>query len=159
MPQFNLADALPQVFWLAVIFTLLLLSMRSLLPRVEKVVEDRKERIAADLGAAASAKEAAVAATSGGSGAVQAARAAAGSLVGAAKEKAAQATAQRLAAVDAELSARAEAAEAALAEARGKAIAELDAVAAEATVELVRRLANVNVSWDVAAQAVAQRAA
>ena len=67
MPQFDFSQALPQILWLVVVFGLLYLAVRGLYPRVERVVENRKARISADLKEAEAAHQAAEAASSGGS--------------------------------------------------------------------------------------------
>lgn len=159
MPQFELADAAPQILWLALIFLILYLSMVAVLPKVDKVVEDRKSRIAADLAAAESAHAAALDATSGGDTTLSDARAEALRLTGQGRDSAAAATAAKLATVDAELEARANAAAQSLQAARAAAVAELDEIAATAAVELVKRVAGVEISNDEAAAAVKKVAA
>ncbi len=159
MPQFNFADALPQILWLVVIFSILYLSLTRMLPKVERIVEDRKERIAADLRAAEAARAEAEGASSGGSHAISDARSRSLALTGKARDAAAAATAKKLAAVDADLAAKADAAAQGLAGAKAAAIAELDAVAAEATIDLVARVSGVAVSNDEAATAVKKVAA
>ena len=159
MPQFNFADALPQILWLVAIFSILYLSLTRMLPKVERIVEDRKERIAADLRAAEAARAEAEGASSGGSNAISDARSRALALTGKARDAAAAATAKRLAGIDADLAAKAEAAAQSLASAKATAIAELDAVATEAAVDLVARVAGVTVSNDEAASAVKKVAA
>lgn len=154
MPQFDFSQALPQILWLTLVFGILYLIVRGLLPRVQTVVEDRKTRIAADLREAEAAREAAVESSSSGSSALADARGRALALTGKARDAAAATTAQRLAEVDQGLKAKAEAAAASLAAARTSAMADLDAVASEATVDLVARVAGLQVSNDEAAAAV-----
>lgn len=158
MPQFDLADALPQVFWLAIIFLGLFLIVRTTLPRVAAVQEQRATTIAAELSAASQARDGALSASSGASAALNGARAGAARTVADAKARAAAAAAERLRAIDTELDAKATAAETALARTRDQALAGLDRVAAEAAADLVQRLAGVPVSVDEAALAVRRAA-
>jgi F-type H+-transporting ATPase subunit b len=158
MPQFEIASAAPQIFWLAIIFALTFLVVSRAVPRVEAVQETRANTIASELAAASGARDAARAASSGAGSTLNAAREKAVAFVGGAKERAAASTGERLRVVDAELNARAEAAEAALSGTRDAALAELDRVAAEAAADLVQRLAGIPVSVDEAALAVRRAA-
>lgn len=159
MPQFDFTQALPQVIWLAIVFGILYLAVRGLYPRVEKIVENRKARIGADLKEAEAAHQAAEAASSGGSNALAEARARALAVTGKARDDAANATARKLADVDAGLAASAEAAAQTLGRQRDTAISELDSIAAQAAAELVKRVSGLDVSTDEAATAVKAAAA
>lgn len=159
MPQFDFTQALPQILWLALVFGLLYLAVRGLYPRVEKVVENRKARIGADLKEAEAAHQAAEAASSGGSNALAEARARALAVTGKARDAAAANTQRKLAEVDAGLEARAGAAAEALGKQRDSAITELDSIAADAAVELVKRVSGLDVPNDEAAKAVKKVAA
>lgn len=159
MPQFDFTQALPQVLWLTLVFGILYLIVRGLLPRVQTVVETRRERIAADLREAEAARAAAEAATSGGSSVIADARGRALSVTGQARDAANAATAAKLAEVDAALKAKAEIAAETLAAQRAAAVAELDRLTSETTVDLVKRIAGLDVSNDEAAKAVKKVAA
>jgi F-type H+-transporting ATPase subunit b len=159
MPQFDFSQAMPQILWLAVVFGLLYLSVRGLYPRVERVVENRKARISADLKEAEAAHQAAEAASSGGSALLAEARASALSVTGRARDEAIAVTKRKLADVDAALKAKAEAAAISLAGQRAAALAELDGIAADATVDLVKRISGLEISADEAAGAVKKVAA
>lgn len=154
MPQFDFTQALPQILWLSLVFGILYLIVRGLLPKVQTVVENRRARIAADLREAEAARAAAEAATTGGSSAIAEARGRALSVTGQARDAANAATAAKLADVDAQLKAKADAAAETLSAQRTAAVKELDKVASEAAVDLVKRVAGLDVSNDEAAAAV-----
>jgi F-type H+-transporting ATPase subunit b len=159
MPQFDFSTALPQILWLILVFGALYLIVRGLLPRVDRVVENRRARIAGDLREAEAARDAAQASASGGNTALVEARARTLAVTGKARDAANAANARKLGEIDLKLKAQGEAAAASLEAARVAALAELDAVAGEATVELVQRVAGVSVSNDEAASAVKKVAA
>lgn len=159
MPQFDFAQALPQVLWLTLVFGILYLAVRALLPRVDRVVETRAQRIAADLRSAEAARAEAEAATTGGGTALADARAHALGLTGKARDAAANAMARRLAEVDESLALRAEAAAASLATTRAAALVELDQLAAEAAVDLVQRVGGIAVDVAEARNMIAKVAA
>ena len=159
MPQFDFSQAVPQILWLILVYGILYLAVRGLYPRVEKVVENRKARIGADLREAEAARDAAEAATSGGSSSLADARAQALVVTGKARDTASAAVQRKLAEADAGLEAKASAAAEALAGQRSAAVAELDKVAAEAAADLVKRVGGLDVSNDEAAAAVKKVAA
>jgi len=159
LPQFDFSTALPQILWLILVFGALYLIVRGLLPRVDRVVENRREHIAADLREAEAARDAAQASASGGNTALVDARARTLALTGKARDAANAANARKLAEIDGKLKTQGEAAAASLEAARLAALAELDAVAGEATVDLVQRIAGVSVSDNEAASAVKKVAA
>ncbi len=159
MPQFDFSTALPQILWLIFVFGALYLVVRGLLPKVDRVVENRRARIAGDLREAEAARDAAQASVSGGNTILAEARARSLAVTGKARDAANAANGRKLAEIDASLKAHGEAAAASLEAARVAALAELDAVAGEATVELVQRVAGIAVSNDEAASAVKKVAA
>lgn len=158
MPQFDFSQALPQILWLTLVFLILYAMVSLMLPKVQRVVENRQARIAADLGAAEAARAEAEAAVSDGGTAIAAARAQALLVTGHAREAASAATARRLAEADETLKMQAEAAAASLATTRASALAELDQVAVDATVDLVARVSGLSISPDEAALAVRKAA-
>ena len=57
MPQLEMGDYAPQIFWLVVTFVALMLIMWSVgLPRIRRVIEARENKISEDLADAESAK-------------------------------------------------------------------------------------------------------
>lgn len=155
MPQINQLFLVyqSQWFWLLVVLAVIYFVIgRGMLPKVEKVVEDRNARIAADLAAAEKARHLADEAEERARKADDAARAAAQDVAAKAKAKAAQDAEKRLAKVDAEIAERASAAEASLANTRTAALANLEAVAAEAAQDIVAKVSGGTVT-DAAARA------
>ncbi len=159
MPQFDLTQVLPQILWLALVFGVLYLIVSWLLPRVDRVVETRQQRIAADLRSAEAARAEADQAASGGSTAMADARARALAVTGKARDAASEAMGRRLAEVDETLRMQADAAAASLATTRAAAAAELDQLSAEATVDLVKRVAGIELDTSEATDAVRKVAA
>ncbi|WBX83619.1 ATPase [Sphingosinicella microcystinivorans] len=140
MPQFDPSTALPQIAWLILVFGVLFLMMRGLLPRVEKVTEVRAKTIGDDLGAAEAAKLEAERVDAAYQADLAKARSSASSVVNDAKAAAARDTEARLAVVNAEAEQSLAAAEARIGDARVAAMAKLDAVAADAAADIVERL-------------------
>ena len=140
MPQFELGNALPQVAWLILIFTLLYLALAALLPGVTKVAAERASVIGDDLGAAERARADARAAADALDARMTAARAAAAKEAAEAKAAASRSAETRLKAVDAELGARLAEGQARVDAARAQAVASLDTLAGEATAAILERL-------------------
>lgn len=155
MPQFELANALPQIVWLALVFAALFLLSRAMLPKVEQVQAERARVIGADLASAEAAKQAAHASVGSFETALGTARAEANRVTGDAKSAAATATAAQLKTVDGELTAKTTDAMARIETARSEALAKLDDVAATAAADIVERLTGRRPSADQANSAVA----
>lgn len=141
MPQFEVANALPQIVWLALIFAILYLTLsRAALPKVEKVAAQRAQVIGDDLAKAETAKSQAEATSAAYEASLAEAHTAATKVTVDAKAATSRETAERLKAVDAEVEVRIAEATARIEAARTDALAKLDAVAAEATADIVERL-------------------
>lgn len=159
MPQFDFSVALPQIVWLILTFGLLLVLMRSLLPRVEQVAEARARVIGDDLGAAEAARLEAARVDAEYLAGLAGARSEATGFVGQAKAAGTRETEAMLKIAGGEVDARIEAAEARIAGLRAEAMGKLDAVAADAAADIVERLIGSRPSAAEAASAVAAAAA
>ena len=141
MPQFEVANALPQIVWLALIFAILYLTLSfAALPKVEKVAAQRAQAIGDDLAQAEAAKSRAEATSAAYEASLAEARNAALKVTVEAKAKTSRETAERLKAVDTEIGGLITAASTRIETARVAALAKLDNVAAEATADIVERL-------------------
>ena len=141
MPQFEVANALPQIVWLALIFAILYLTLSfGALPKVEKVASQRAQVIGDDLAQAEAAKSRAEATSAAYEASLADARNAALKVTVEAKATTSRETAERLKAVDTEIGGRITEASTKIETARVAALAKLDNVAAEATADIVERL-------------------
>ena len=157
MPQLNqlLLVYQSQWFWLAVVLAAIYFGIgRGMVPKIERVVEDRNAKIAADLVAAERARAGADSAEERARAADLAARAAAHEVTAAAKAKAAKDAVARLAKADAAIAGKLATAEAALGAARKDALANLEAVAAEAAQDIVTKVSGASVTAAKAKSAV-----
>lgn len=157
MPQIaQLAETFAsQIFWMLLFFGFVFIVIgRGMVPKVMATVEDRDQRIAADLAAAEAARQSADEQEE--SWRVQAVqqRADAQALIASAKAQAAKATETKLAAASSRIDATLAEAEARIAAARSAALGEVEGVAAEAAQDIVNRLAGVSVSSEQALGAV-----
>ena len=141
MPQLEMGDYAPQIFWLVVTFVALMLIMWSVgLPRIRRVIEAREGKIGGDLAEAESAKGRAEAALKAYEDALAEARTRAHGVLAETQAKlAAEAEALR-AELDADLAARAAEAEARIQETRAQALASLRDVAGEVARAATERL-------------------
>jgi len=157
MPQINqLADVLySQLFWLALTLAILYFGVgRAMLPKIMGTMDARDSRIADDLAAAQAAREAADATEEGYRVRMNDSRSEALKLAAAAKADAARATEARVTAADATLREQADAADARLQAATDAALADIESIAAEATQDMVQRLAGLKVGKSEADRAV-----
>jgi F-type H+-transporting ATPase subunit b len=141
MPQFDLANFVPQLAWLAIFFAILYFGIvRLTLPKLAKTMDAREGQVANDIATAERAKGEAdqMAATyaAGIDDAHKSARAA----IAEAKAKAAASVEEAVAAGNAVIAEKAAAADASLSMARSKALGEIESVAADAASDIVERL-------------------
>jgi F-type H+-transporting ATPase subunit b len=157
MPQLNQLMLVyqSQWFWLLLcLAAIYILIGRGMVPKIERVVDDRNARIQNDLDAAEKARAAAdEAEEKARSGELQA-RSKAQSVMAEAKSVAATQTEATLASADAKLAEKLAAAEARIAEAGAQAAESLEIVAAEAARDVVAKVSGVEVSADQAAATV-----
>src|SRR5258706_14237812 len=157
MPQLNqlLLVYQSQWFWLLLVLAAIYFGIgRGMVPKIERVIEDRNAKIAADLAAAERARHAADEAEERARAADAEARAAAHAVTVEAKAKSAKDAEARLAKADAALAEKLAAAEASLSAARADALASLEAVAVEAAQDIVAKGSGAKVSAAKAKAAV-----
>lgn len=146
MPQLNFHDFAPQLFWLAVTFTLLYVLMKKVaLPRIGEVVAAREQRIANDLDRAAALKAEAEAAMQAYEKTQAEARAKAADLVRRAETAVAKETTARQAQLAGELGEKLKSAEQRIAAAKASAMGNLAGVSTEVARAAVERLIGENV--------------
>jgi F-type H+-transporting ATPase subunit b len=159
MPQFDQISEIyaSQLFWLLIFFGAILVVIGyGMLPKIQATVDQRDEKIAADLKAAQGAREHADALEEAYRAEMDKSRAEAARLAAEAKADAARSTEKAVAKAYQSLAAKIDKASAKIAEARAKALAEIEAVAADATQQMVGRVAGLSVDAETARSAVAK---
>lgn len=141
MPQFDAASFASQIFWLGLLFGLLwLILARTGLPRVERIFEDREQRIDNDLQMAEKFSADADKVQETYEQALAQARAHSQSAMAEAHAKMTQKLADADARLDEALAKRLDEAQARITQAQTQAMGEMGAVAADAAADLVARL-------------------
>lgn len=140
-PPFDPATYGSQLLWLAITFGFLYwLLSKVVLPRIGGILEDRDNRVAADLAAAGKLSEESNAALAAYEQALAEARQRAHSIAGEARNRSkAESDAER-ARLEAEVNARMTEAEARISDVKNRALAEVDTIARDATAALVETL-------------------
>src|SRR5690606_21513694 len=155
MPQFDPQYFASQIFWLAVMFTLLyMLLTRLAIPRIAGVLEERAGRISEDLERAEATRKEAEAVIEAYEAALAKARGEAATVLARTSQELAEESARRQAEFGAELAARIEAAEARIAAARDAAKAELRDSAADVARDIVAKLGAGRIDDDALAGSV-----
>ena len=157
MPQITQLPELffSQLFWLLVVFGIIFFGIgRGMLPKIQGTVEAREKKIGEDLERAQAARKEADETEAAWRARMDAARAEAARLAQEAKQDSARDTEAKVKKAADKINAKAEAAEAKTRDAVGAARAEIEAVAAEATQEMIARLIGLKVDKKDAAQAV-----
>ncbi len=154
MPQFELANFIPQIAWLALVFAILyFVVVTPTLPKLGHVIQAREDKVSGDVAAAAQAKAHADGVAADYTAQMAAAHDRARVTIAQAKDTASAATAARLAQVDAELLDQANAANTSLAAARTKVLTEIEAVIADTAADLVEKLTGARPSAQAARDA------
>jgi F-type H+-transporting ATPase subunit b len=159
MPQLSQLSLVyqSQWFWLALTLAAIYFFVgRGIVPKVEATVDARDARITRDLAEAERARADAEKTEEAWRSRLNGAHGEAQAALAETKAEAGREGEQRLRAADAAIAAKVEAAAAALAEAREKAWTEIEAAAAEATRDIVAKLAGVEVNEGAARAAVAE---
>ncbi len=146
LPQFDPSHFPSQIFWLAVAFAVLYwLFTRKALPRISEILEERQDRIAADLDRAAELRREAEEAYARYERMLEEARGRAHALLVEAQQRVARESAERQAALDRELQEKVRAAEAEIARFRERALADIADAAAEIAAAAAEKLAGLKV--------------
>jgi F-type H+-transporting ATPase subunit b len=157
MPQITQLPVIfwSQLFWVAVIFGFIFFVIgRGMLPKIQGTVELRDRKIAEDLERAQAARAAAEATEEAWRARMDAARAEAAQLAQDARQASARDTEEKVKKAADKISLKVESAEGKIRDALAAARAEIEAVAAEATQDMVARLTGIQVDKKDAAQAV-----
>lgn len=154
-PPFDPTYFASQLFWLAISFVVLyFLLSRFILPRIGGAIEERRDRIADDLDAAASMRDQANETVRAYEKSLADARARAQSVAAAAKAEADAEIAEAVREADARLDAQQAESEARIREARDAALKEVRSIAAGAAAAITDHLAGLDVSAADAEKAV-----
>ncbi len=154
-PPFDPTYFASQLFWLAISFAVLyFLLSRFVLPRIGGAIEERRDRIADDLDAAAHMRDQAIETVRAYEKSLADARARAQSVAAGAKAEADAEIAEAVREADARLDAQQAESEARIREARDAALKEVRSIAAGAAIAITDRLAGLDVSDSDAEAAV-----
>jgi F-type H+-transporting ATPase subunit b len=141
MPQFQIANFIPQLAWLTLFFVILYFGIvRSTLPRVARVVDSREAQVKGDIASAEAAKAEADRVREAYEAAMADARGNAHTVVAEAQSKASKNAEARLHAADEATGAKLAQAGSDLATARDKAQSAIADIAADAAAEIVERI-------------------
>ena len=157
MPQLSQLPEvlLSQLFWLAIALGFIFVVIaRGMVPKIQATVDAREKKIAGDLEAAQAARTAADETEAEWRSRMDAARVEAARIAQEAKQESGRETEAKVKAAADKLNAKLELAGVNIREAVGSARAEIEAVAAEATREMVARLTGIKVGPKDAAAAV-----
>lgn len=141
MPQLDFSTYLPQIFWLIVTFGILYITMAKIaLPRIGEVIEERRDRIAADLDNAERLRAETDEAIASYEKALGDARAEAHDIAQSTRDKLTAKADTKRKKVEADLAAKMDKAEAKIVAMTDKAMAEVGEISTETTANLVNAL-------------------
>lgn len=155
MPQLDPKFFATQIFWLVVTFTIFLVVVwRVVLPKIGNTLEDRQNRIRADLDKAADAKASAEKAMAAYEKALAESRDKAAAMLRKVSDASAAEAAQRTATVNAKLARDLQAAEARIAKARTDALANIKTVANDVAAAAAERIGGIKTDTATVGRAV-----
>ncbi|WP_417492560.1 hypothetical protein [Maricaulis sp.] len=141
LPQLDVSTWPGQLFWLAVTFSVLFMMMwKVVLPRIRNAIEERRDRIADDLDAAADLKQKADDSAAEYERLLSEARAKAHAMAQDSRSEVEKAMAAEAAEADLEIAKRQDAAEARIADMRTKALTKVNTIAVDATRAIIVQL-------------------
>lgn len=141
MPQFELANFLPQIAWLIFAFAILyFVIVRATLPRLGRVMVQRDHKVTGDIDAAASAKAHADEVAAAYAAELHKAQEAARAMLADSRSDAQKGVEARLAEADKKMAGQIQVAQTALNAAKDKASAGIEAIAADAAADIVARI-------------------
>ncbi len=147
MPQLDQTWFASQLFWLAVTFALLYVMMaRAAIPRIQGVLESRWKKIRGDLDKAKTLQEKAEAMDAEYKASRELTQVEASAILANAGAEAAAFAVKHHAMLDAELQVKAAEAQEKITSARGQAMEDMEDVAADISLEIVRKLADIKVT-------------
>jgi F-type H+-transporting ATPase subunit b len=157
MPQIDQISTIyaSQFIWLLLVFAIIYIVIgRGMLPKIEGTIHARNDKIGGDLATAQKARDEAETVSKAYTAEMDSAHHGAAAAVQSAKDAASKDSEARLKETQTAINARLAAAEADLSAARTRALGEIEGVAAQATQDIVQRLAGLTVGVDEAAAAV-----
>ncbi len=141
MPQFDLANFVPQLVWLTIFFAILYFGIVQLtLPKLGRTMDAREGQVKSDIATAERAKTEADQMAATYAIGIEDAHKSARAAIAEAKAKAAASVEKAIAAGNAVIAEKAAAADASLSAARGNALREIESVASDAASDIVERL-------------------
>lgn len=155
LPQLNVQDFTPQLFWLVVTFVLLYWLMAKVaLPRIGDVIEERRDRIQRDLAAAERLKSDTDKALETYEKALADARGSASAIARQTRDSLNAEVDKERKAIEDQLAAKLASAEESIAATKTKALASVKDIAGDTAASIVAALTNVNVTKDDIVRAV-----